>query len=76
MSDFLLIVPNEWTQLDWAYLTNKFVDISPSYVNNCAVSNTYADMEAMFKADGLIPEAASLVECKLLDEFFMVRLVY
>ena len=75
MSDFLLIVPAGWTQLDWSYLTNNLPSMEKSGVENAINSNQYADMEPELKAGGFIPQESTIVEAKLIDDtFFLVRL--
>jgi hypothetical protein len=71
MSDFLIVIPAGWTQLDWEYLSNNVHGIDV----NAATSGPISDMETLLKDSGSIPIEASLLEFKLLDNtYFMVRL--
>lgn len=73
MSDFLLIIPAGWTQLDWQFVSNN--GLSGTSVLNAIVSTNMSDIEAPLKDMGLIPLESSVLEAKLLDDtFFMVRL--
>jgi hypothetical protein len=71
MSEFLLVIPEGWTQLDWPYITNNVPHMGMADVVNGAVS----DIEARLKDGGVIAPESSLIEFKLIDDtFFLVRL--
>lgn len=71
MSDFLLIVPAGWTQLDWQYITSNIPNMSYGEVINGITS----DIENNLKAAGIVAQEASLIEFKLIDDaYFLVRL--
>lgn len=71
MSEFLLVIPEGWTQLDWQYITNNVGAMGYGDVVNGVTS----DIEAKLKDAGVIAADASLVEFKLIDDtYFMVRL--
>lgn len=76
MSDFLLIVPPGWTQLDWEQITNNVPDMSAQNVREYINSGMLNYIEEPLKTAQIISPAMSLVEAKLIDdEFFLVRLV-
>lgn len=71
MSEFLLIVPEGWTQLDWTYITSNVPNMSYIDVTNGITS----DIEERLKGAGIIPAESSLIEFKLIDDtYFIVRL--
>lgn len=71
MSEFLVIVPQGWTQLDWEYVSNNVPNMSAQAVNNGVLS----DIETWLKAAGQIPEDSSLIDFKLIDDaYFLVKL--
>ena len=71
MSDFLLVVPEGWTQLDWEYISNNISNMGASNVKGA----TTLDIETYLKEGGIIAPEASLIEFKLIDDtYFLVRL--
>jgi len=71
MSEFLLVIPEGWTQLDWEYIANNVSGMGYQNVVNGAAS----DIEELLKTNGIIPVESSLVEFKLIDDtYFLVRL--
>lgn len=75
MSDFLLVIPEGWTSLDWQFVTNNLDGMSMANVNGWIGSGQLESIETPLKGAGLIPADASVVEAKLIDDaYFMVRL--
>lgn len=75
MSDFLLVVPEGWTQLDWEFIANNVPGMDDGGTRNMINNNAYGDMEAALKGAGVLPEAATVAEAKLIDgTYFLVRL--
>ena len=75
MGQFLLVIPQGWTQLDWQHVTNNLPGMSAANVLDWINSNSLGYIEEPLKADGLIPADASIVEAKLIDDtYFMVKL--
>lgn len=74
MSEFLLIIPNGWTQLDWV-VCQQHQDLSQTSVLNWINANTLNYIEASLKELQLIPAESTVVDAKLLDDsYFMVKL--
>lgn len=75
MSEFLLVIPEGWTQLDWQYITNNVPGMSgPEVAGHIAAGNKLAIDDAL-KAGGIIPQEAFLIDAKLIDDtYFLVRL--
>jgi len=77
MSEFLFIIPDGWTKLDWQYITSNLPGMAGPNVASLLQSGAISDIEASLKDGGAIPMDASLVEAKLFnDEVFIVRLGY
>lgn len=71
MSDFLLVVPSGWTQLDWQFITNNVPQMSMADV----MGGTVPDIEERLKGAGVLAADAALAEFKLIDDtYFLVRL--
>ena len=71
MSEFLVIIPPGWTQLDWEYVANNVPNMSAQAVNNGVIS----DIEMWLKDAGQIPAESSLVDFKLIDNtYFLIKL--
>ncbi len=75
MGNFLLVIPEGWTQLDWQNVSTNVDGINSGSVPEWINANYYVDMEEKLKAAGFIPADKSLIEAKLIDDsYFMVRL--
>lgn len=75
MAEFLFIVPEGWTQLDWQTITNSLPNMGGPYVTRLLQSGGLMDIEATLKEGGIIPAEASLIDAKLFnDEVFIVKL--
>lgn len=75
MSQFLLIIAEGWTQLDWQFVTNQIAGMDQNTVLNAINSNMFSTFEEPFKAAGIIPQDSSVLDAKLIDDaYFMVRL--
>lgn len=71
MSEFLVIIPPGWTQLDWEYVSNNVASISAQSVINGVIS----DIEQWLKDGNQIPLEKSLLDYKLIDDaYFLVKL--
>ena len=75
MSEFLLIVPEGWTQLDWAYLSNNVSGLNHPQVMDWVATGYMLDLEIILKEQDVIPDEASLISAKLIDDtYFLVKL--
>lgn len=73
MSEFLLVVPQGWTQLDWQYITSNVPNMSYGYVIDKLNGGGLGDIDAALKEAGVITQ--TIVEAKLIDDtYFLVRL--
>lgn len=71
MSDFLLIIPEGWTELDWGYISNNVANMSSQAVNTGVIS----DIEQWLKDGNQISLECSLLDFKLIDNtYFLVKL--
>lgn len=71
MSEFLLVVPDGWTELDWQYITNNV----PYMTYQDVINGARPDIEDRLKTAGIISPESYLLEFKLIDDtFFLIRL--
>lgn len=74
MSEFLLVIPEGWTQLDWNAVSNLYGMDYTGVMNTISIGY-YGDMDTGLKEAGLIPADVTVVEAKLIDNtYFLVRL--
>ena len=74
MSQLLVIVPEDWLEIDWSYTTGN-TELTAVSLQYFMSSGQSAYVDEILKAAGLIPLEATLVDAKVLDDaFFMVRL--
>lgn len=74
MSDFLFIVPEGWTQLDWERICNTLASFNAANVAQWAVVGMQL-IEQPLKEAGMIPLDKTVTAVKLLDDsYFLVRL--
>lgn len=75
MSDFVLVVPDGWTPLDWEKLQSEHSAFSkPSVEDWLATGQLFYMCEQLVLA-GAIPEGSSLVDARLIDDtYFLVKL--
>lgn len=75
MSEFLLIAPEGWTQLDWQHITNNVPNMTYSQVMDKLNGGGLADIDTALKEAGVIAQDVTIVEAKLIDDtHFLVRL--
>jgi len=76
MSDFIFIIPPEWTQLDWQTLANMDgVNLGYAAVTNYIAGGDLLGLSDQLKLAGAISQEAYLIEAKLFnDQVFIVRL--
>jgi hypothetical protein len=70
MSEFLVVIPEGWIQLDWEIVSNLH-NLSEQSIRNGIIS----DIEQALRDHSLIPEDKVLMDYKLLDNtYFMIKL--
>lgn len=71
MHTFIIIVPEDWIQLDWPYISNNVPNMSPSNVMNAGPR----EVEEWLKAANLIPVESYLLDFNLVDDtYFLIKL--
>lgn len=74
MSEFLLIIPEGWTQLDWQYITNNLPNMGYQQVMDYVATGYMANIDETLKAAGMVPEGQNVVAAKLIDDsYFLVQ---
>jgi hypothetical protein len=74
MSEFLLIVPEGWTQIDYDSVYAANGDFSESNVDNWCNTGQYSYIEEGLKASGVIGAEATVVEARRFHNHLLVRL--
>lgn len=74
MSDFLLVIPEGWTQLNWETAFNHPL-MSPPAVEEWIQSTQYDYLTQLLVESGSLTEGQTVVQAKLIDNaYFLVRL--
>lgn len=75
MSEFLLVIPEGWTQLDWQYITNNLPNMGYLQAMDKINNGGIADIDAALKEYGVLPPEVTVVAVKLIDDtYFLVQL--
>lgn len=75
MSEFLLVIPEGWMQLDWQYISSNIQGMDMRGTLEMINNNAIGDMEAALKAAGVLAESDVLSAARLIDDtYFLVRL--
>ena len=69
MSEFTLIAPEGWTQLDYEFITNNILD--QHTMENLMLQGQSYEIDNAFKPYGLIPDGLAIQEIKFIDNAFM-----
>jgi hypothetical protein len=74
MSDFILIIPAGWVQLDWEYISNNLTGFNAESVQYWAGVDMNLVTQPLRDA-GLIPVDKTVMELKIMDNtYFLVNL--
>lgn len=74
MSDFIVVIPECWTELDWQTITNS-TSLGYSYTMDLIGSQSWSVIDEILKAAGVLQPDQNVQEAKLIDDaFFLVRL--
>lgn len=75
MSEFLLIVPDGWTRLDWNFISNHVHGLDYSSVTSYINGNQMFAIDDLLKMNSLIPIESTVTDAKLIDgSYFLVKL--
>lgn len=75
MSEFLLIVPPGWDQLDWGHVSTNVPGMDAENVKALISAGQFGSIGLMLGQAQLIPTGVVVAEAKLLDDsVFLVRL--
>ena len=69
MSEFMLIAPEGWTQLDYEFIVNTVFD--QNTMENLQLQGQLYEIDNAFKPYGLIPDGLAIQEIKFIDNAFM-----
>ena len=73
--NFLLIIPEGWTPLDWDYIVGNVTDMNAGNVEEWIRTSQFENIAVCLKAFNLIPQDAIVLNAKLFDsQYFAVLL--
>lgn len=73
MSNFMLIAPEGWTEMNYEFITNNILD--QYTMESLMLQGQPYEIDAALAAHGLLPEGKNIQEIKFIDNSFMwVRL--
>lgn len=73
MSNFMLIAPEGWTEMDYEFITNNILD--QYTMESLMLQGQPYEIDMALAAHGLLPEGKNIQEIKFIDDSFMwVRL--
>lgn len=74
MSDFLLVVPEGWVQIDLDYVCSQIPDLNMGNVDNWISTSQFNYIEIPLKQLRLIPEDKTVISAKRFEDYFAVLL--
>lgn len=74
MSEFMLIIPEGWAQIDFDAVYSMHADFSESNVDNWCATTQWNYIEVILKEVGALPESATVVEARRFQNYMLVRL--
>lgn len=69
MSEFMLIAPEGWTQLDYEFIVNNVFD--QNTMENLQLQGQLFEIDNALRPLGLIPDGLAIQEIKFIDNTFM-----
>ena len=69
MSEFMLIAPEGWTQMDYEFITNNILD--QHTMENLMLQGQSYEIDNALAAYGLLPVGQAIQEIKFIDNAFM-----
>ena len=73
MSNFMLIAPDGWTEMNYEFITNNILD--QYTMESLMLQGQPYEIDTALAAHGLLPEGKNIQEIKFIDNSFMwVRL--
>jgi hypothetical protein len=67
MSNFIVIVPDGWTALDYDRIQNV-LNVNISSLKDWINASYFLDVEPTLKEDGMVPMDKTIVEMKIIDD--------
>ena len=73
MSNFMLIAPDGWTEMDYEFITNNILD--QHTIESLMLQGQPYEVDSALASHGLLPEGKNIQEIKFIDNSYMwVRL--
>ena len=67
MSNFIFVIPDDWVQLDWEYISNNVAHMAQADVMDYIATRNMLTMTEKMRPSGLIPEGQDIVDARLFD---------
>jgi len=67
MSNFIVIVPDGWTALDYDRIQNV-LNVNISSLKDWINASYFLDVDPTLKEDGMVPMDKTIVEMKIIDD--------
>lgn len=74
MSDFLLVIPEGWVQVDFDAASAINPDFNVTNVDNWIGTNQLSYIEEILKSIGFLDSAVTVIGAKRFDAYFAVQL--
>lgn len=75
MSDFLIVIPAGWLQMDWAAISAANPDMNVTNVTNWIETEQFSYIADALKAQELIPADAVVIGARLFDGAYFAVLL-
>lgn len=74
MSDFLLVIPEGWTQLNWDAVREAHPDLNKGNVENWINTSQINYIDELLKAGGIVAPEQTVSAAKLIDDaYFLIQ---
>lgn len=69
MSEFMMIAPDGWTEMDYEFITNNIVD--QTTMEGLMLQGQLFEIDNMLAQHGLLPDGQAVQEIKFIDNTYM-----
>lgn len=69
MSEFMMIAPAGWTEMDYEFITNNIVD--QTTMEGLMLQGQLFEIDNMLAQHGLLPDGQTIQEIKFIDNTYM-----
>ena len=69
MSEFMMIAPDGWTEMNYEFITNNIVD--QTTMEGLMLQGQLFEIDNMLAQHGLLPDGQTIQEIKFIDNTYM-----